>query len=149
MHQWELSTTASLARFGSKLANELSACAKIIVVEVAKAREEEELRRIEWEEQRRKFAIEEELRKRNEADKASRLELMKVIEQWSEIRKIEAFFDGAQRAIESMPEASQAGLIDRLVRAQSMIGSARALDALQTWKTPDECYELIKSRSHW
>jgi hypothetical protein len=144
LQRWPLPESADCAAVAQKIAKELHGHAVTIAVQAAQAHEAQQKREEEWEEQRRKWQIEEEIRKRKEATDASRLALMKAIDHWQEQRRIETFFAEVEEAAKAQ-SMDQQQLFDRLGLARALIGAADPLQKLREWRSPQEILEGKKS----
>ena len=80
----------------------------------------------------------ERIRKRAEAQKASRESLTAAIEHWTRIRQSETFFVDVESRLEVVPDDRRAAVAERLRLARLMIGEPDALARLLSWKTPNE-----------
>lgn len=106
------------------------------LVDEATRKHEEEMR--VWEEQKKKWAIEEAERKRVEAHKESRAELVSMIQKWSTARELESFFQDLERRIQAADQADQKALLERLSRARSLFGGTDTLAHFRGWLTPED-----------
>jgi len=146
-YQWQISADADLTKFGRNLARELAIHAETVAAEAALAQAEAERRRAEHEEKWRLWQIEEENRKRKEANAASHQQLMHIIDRWNELKRIAAFFEEANHALTKLPQEDQVLLRERIQLAENMIGPVDALKELERWQTPSEILEHKKSRA--
>lgn len=112
--------------------------AVIVAQLVAEAERQAELERQEWEAQRRKWAREEAERKTAAAYKASRDELLGLVEQWALVKRIEGFFAEVAQSAEGVDDAARVELAERLHCAREMLGGTNALDRLRSWRSPEE-----------
>ena len=62
---------------------------------------------------------------RAESVKASRVELAAIIERWAEAKRVEAFFDDAERRAASLAEGQSIVMLERLNRAREFARRAR------------------------
>lgn len=145
LQRWPLPAIANCAAFAQKIAKELYDHAATVATQAAQAHEAQQKRETEWEEQRRKWQIEAEVRKRKEATEASRLALMKAIDHWQEQRRVEAFFAEVEDAAKAQPVDQQLQLLGRLRLARVLIGAADPLQQLREWRSPEEILEGKKS----
>ena len=99
-----------------------------------------EIERQRWEAQREKWRKEREEKLAAEALKQSREELFQIIDTWAEANRIEKFFRDAEQRANELGEHKRLKILDRLQRAQKLIGSGEALEHFITWRTPDEIY---------
>ena len=75
--------------------------------------------------------------------------LKDIIEKWGEAEGIKRFFDQAEAALSEHEVEQHSELKSRLEAARSVIAQNEALNAMRSWKTPDELFtEMIKG-SYW
>lgn len=86
------------------------------------------IERERWEAQRREEEQQELARRGAEARKASRQQLLAIVDDWSLTRSIESFFEDAERRASTLPAAEHAAVRDRLSRARAVLGGTNALD---------------------
>jgi hypothetical protein len=70
--------------------------------------------------------------------KASRQQLLAIVDAWSLARSIESFFEDAERRASTLPAEELDAIRDRLSRARAPLGGTNALDRFHEWKSPDE-----------
>lgn len=102
-----------------------------------------------WEEQKRRWDIEEAERKRNQAIKDSKSELEKIIEEWGELKRIEAFFDEVVQSASFLEAEQQAQIHERVRHAKSLLGNVNALKHFMNWSTPQERLNDHKPTHSW
>lgn len=136
--QWRESTGIALADLVPRIIKEL----ELAAVEVAKLAEEgarqAEIERQQWEEQRAIWQREEEERRLAKALKDSKDDLLQLIEMWSGSKRLEAFFEDAERRLSALPDEERRLMTERLERARKLIGSVDALERFQHWKAPED-----------
>lgn len=127
------------------LTNRITAIAKKLerdAIEIAKLVEEgerrEELRRQELARQAEQYRREEAERRAIRVRKESLDDLNKVIEKWSEVTRVEKFFEAAEQGAANLPPEEGRRLLRRLRLARDLIGSTNALEHFLKWKAPDE-----------
>jgi hypothetical protein len=127
------------------LTNRITAIAKKLerdAIEIAKLVEEgerrEELRRQELARQAEQYRREEAERRAIRVRKESLDDLNKVIEKWSEVTRVEKFFEAAEQGAANLPPEEGRTLLRRLRLARDLIGSTNALEHFLEWKAPDE-----------
>lgn len=127
--------------FESVVVKELEEPAPSIValVEEATRRRGEEPRRREAE--RSEWEIREAERKRAEAQKESRAELLSIIQKWSVAREFESFFQHLERGIKAVDQPDRSALLERLARARSIFGGIDRPEHFTEWLTPEEQLE--------
>ena len=100
-----------------------------------------EIARQEWlaaEERRRR---DEDRRRVQQSIQDSREHLDKVIQQWSNVMRIERFLASVEQRADDLPESDRAPLLERLKLAREFLGSQDPLDFFLSWKTPSERYQ--------
>lgn len=97
-----------------------------------------EIERTKREEEWRRYKAEEELRRKTRARADARTDLLQAIASWSEVKRIQKFFNEAEADAQKLDATAGAALFDRIRQARDLIGSVDALDALREWKTPNE-----------
>jgi hypothetical protein len=102
------------------------------------AEKEAAIERARWQEECRERERQEQVRRRAEAVKASRQQLLALVDDWALARSIESFFEDAERRASSRPAAEHEALRERLRQARAMLGGVDALDRFHEWKSPDE-----------
>jgi hypothetical protein len=106
------------------------------LVEEGERRAEIDQRR--WEAQREQWRREEEEAKAAKALKESKAELIKIIDNWAESKRIEAFFQDAESKAADLKDDEKLKILERLKLARELIGSVEALDHFIGWRSPDE-----------
>lgn len=71
-----------------------------------------------------------------EAIKASRQELVEVIDRWAEVSRIAQFFSEAERRAADLGDGERLKLLERLRLARELIGSIDALEHFMAWRSP-------------
>jgi hypothetical protein len=149
--EWREDKPGQLVKRMKRLCTEIELAAPQIAVMVEEGR-----KRAEEERRRRQAELEEAERRREqerrvEALKQSRDQLFAVIESWGTVIRLEGFFDDAERRVGDAPEEGRAVLLERLARARKVIGDVNALRHFQSWKTPEEMFEILteKARRLW
>jgi hypothetical protein len=138
MRQWREAKAGDFPSKFKRVIKELEAETATIAKLYEEGKRKEEKEQLERQERHRIWLIEEEQRRRTEARKDSRDELLKIIEHWGEVKRIEDFFNDAERRIAGMAESEKEVLMERLKLARELIGSTDALQKIATWMAPDE-----------
>ncbi|HZR25178.1 MAG TPA: hypothetical protein VFA59_16400 [Vicinamibacterales bacterium] len=136
--RWTESTPGALMRKVTAIVKELEAAVPTLVQRREEAEKELAIERARWEEECRQREREEQERRRVEAIKASRQQLLALVDAWSLARGIESFFEDAERRASSRPVSEQESLRERLRQARAMLGGVDALDRFHEWKSLDE-----------
>lgn len=117
---------------------ELESAAATIARLVEEGERRAELERREWEAQQEKWRHEEAERRRVQNTKESREQLFGIIEAWGVAKRIEGFFEDAERRAADLSDMDREALRDRLRRARSLLGGVDALQHFLAWKAPEE-----------
>ena len=132
------------ARFGEIIA-ELEKAAVTIVELVAEGERQRLIEEERWREEQRQRAEEErkrqkaeEERRRVEARKASREQLLSLIDEWVLARHIEEFFADAEKRVAQLPTDEREAIAARVATARSIFGGTNALELFRHWKEPKQ-----------
>lgn len=136
--QWKIPSNKNLKALGHKIAKELISYTPMIVELQQDALRKTEIRRLEYEEYQRKDKIARDLRNKEKAEANSRQELLGIIEQWSEAKRIESFIGQIESEIHLRHPDQQALLLSQLDKAKLSLGSLSALDAIVQWRSPED-----------
>ena len=123
------------------IVQELTEAASVIAERVAEAERRAEIRRLEWEAQRERERKEAEERRRLQAIKDSRDELNLIIAAWGEAKRIEGFFDEAEKQAMLLDAEQRDEVLNRIEAARNQINSPDALARLLNWKTAEERFK--------
>ncbi|UTM01028.1 hypothetical protein MID00_16245 [Alcaligenes sp. NLF5-7] len=115
---------------------------------IEEARLAAEKRAREWEEEKQRYILEEQAKRRAKALEASHTELLAIIEEWNERKRIAAFFEEAMAQAAQVSEDAKGDIEQRLAAAKKLLEVADALTRLKHWRSPEEIYELLP-KSHW
>lgn len=108
---------------------------------------EKQLREAELERQKRhaeqliqqeRWRKEETIRKANEAAKQSKEELFSIMAQWTEDKRVEQFFEEAEKDALKMSDRDQMSVLERLSLTQQFLSGTSAIERLIKWQTPEE-----------
>jgi len=91
-----------------------------------------------WEAQWREYEKEREERRRTEALKQSREQLIAIVQNWSFVRSFESFFEEMQQRVSTLPAEERDAILGRIAQARAMLGGTDTLTHFQKWKSPDE-----------
>jgi hypothetical protein len=136
--QWREAKAGDLAGKISAIARTLESEATTIAHLAEVAEQQAAIERRQWEEQCQRWQAKEAERRRAEAAKASREELLAAIENWAEAKRIEAFFKEVEAQMVELDEDNRAAVRERLQRARMFIGDVDALKRFLEWKAPVE-----------
>lgn len=136
--KWVIPSRKNLKTLGHKIAKELNEHASMIADLQIEALKKSEIMRLEREEYLRQDEIKTVLRKQKKAEDDSRQELLKIIEQWSEAKRIESFIKQIEAEIRTKHPDYQQSLLKQLDKAKQSLGNLNALDAIAKWKSPED-----------
>ena len=91
-----------------------------------------------WRDDGRELERKKRARRRAEAMKEARQQLLAIVQEWSLARGAEAFFEDAERRAAELPADDRAVVLDRLTKARTMLGGTDALGRLRDWKASDD-----------
>ena len=97
---------------------------------VEETEEQARVRQQEWEEQMRRLEERQQIRRQNEAREQARADLLSVIKQWDDIRRIQVFFRDVENSTSNLPDAARCIAMDKLTQARELVGELDALKAL-------------------
>jgi hypothetical protein len=135
---WREANAGDLPGKFAAIVKELERDAAPIAKLVEEAERQAELERQRWEVQQREWRREEAERQRVQAIKESREQLFAIIDAWGVAKRIEAFFDDAERRSANLGNEDRGALVDRLHRARELLGGVDALQRFRSWKAPEE-----------
>lgn len=118
--QWRETSPGELTRKIPQIVRELEAEAGPIAKLVEEGERQAEIERQELEKEQRRWQREEAERRRKENIKRSRDQLLTIVESWSIARRIDAFFEDAERRTSELAPNEQKALADRLRRARDL-----------------------------
>jgi len=136
--QWREAKGSDLTSKVAHIVRELEAEAATISRLVEEGERQAEIQRREWEAQQERWRREEAERRRVQNIKESREQLFGLIEAWGLAKRIEGFFEDAERRATSLGEEDREALLDRLHRARALLGGVDALQRFLNWKAPEE-----------
>lgn len=135
---WSETKSSTLETKLKTIVRELTEAAPIIAERVAEAERRAEIRRLEWEARCERERREAEVRRRLQAMKDSRDELNAIITAWGEAKRIEGFFDEAEKQAMQLDADQRNEVLNRIRAARNQINSPDALARLLNWKTAEE-----------
>jgi hypothetical protein len=133
---WRESKRGELKRMIPDIIKELESDAGLIAELVRKGEEKAAAEHAAWEEQSRKWELEERERRRAKRIEKSRAELMSLVDEWRRAKGITDFFEDVQRHAGQLSAGEQEALADRARKAQELLGGVNALQKLLQWRTP-------------
>lgn len=135
---WKESKGSGLHSQLDGIVQQLTDAAPVIARLVEEGEERERIRRQEWQEELRRLEERQELRRQAEARRNARSDLLAAIQQWDEIKRIQAFFRDAEASASELAGERQCVAMEKLAQARELIGELDALQALMEWKGPQE-----------
>jgi hypothetical protein len=137
--EWREEVAGDLPKKFRQIARELEAAAPTIASLVAEGREQSRREYEAWEASRLRYMQAEAERRRVEAHRESRAQLLSIVEAWALARRIERFFDDLSRRAHALgDEGQQVAINERLEQARRLLGGTDALARFQEWLTPAE-----------
>lgn len=136
--KWEINKKTNIEKLCKKIPKQLFESIGQVQSLIEEAERQAEIRWLEWEEQKRKSAAEEEARRKAKALKDSTEELHQIIQNWGKIQTIESFFREVQTSAESRSPDEQSKIEDRLEKCRELIGFIDPMQSILDWKSPEE-----------
>lgn len=115
---------------------------------IEQARIAAEKRAREWDEERQRYRLEEQAKRRAQALETSRADLLAIINEWNEQERIAAFFEKAIAQAAQISDGVKTGIENKLAAAQQIMGSPDPLSRLTQWRSPQEIYDSMP-KSYW
>ncbi len=131
-----------------EIVSTLEAQPKTIRHLIEDARLAAEKRAREWEEKKQQYRLEEQAKRRAKALESSHAELLAIIEEWNEHKRIAAFFDEAISLAAQTSEEIRSDIEQRIAEALKFLNITDPLSRLKQWRSPEEIYESLP-KSHW
>jgi hypothetical protein len=135
---WQEKSVGEITHKLKTIVKELEAMVPTIIQRREEAQKQAEIEHQRWEAQHREWERQEKERRRAEALKASREQLVTIVEAWSFARSFDTFFQDVEQRASILPADERAKLIDRISQARTMLGGADTLVEFRAWKSPDE-----------
>jgi hypothetical protein len=120
------------------IVTELSNAAAEIARLVEEGERQAEIRRRQWDEECRLRAEQQERDRQIRVRDEARRDLMRAIEAWGEVKRLQAFFADAEMEAGRLGSEGRDRALIRIAQARVLIGEQDALGALLSWKSPDE-----------
>lgn len=136
--QWRETNLGSLPTKIPGIVRELEGEASTIAKLVEEAEHQAKLERQRWEEERREQEIRDAERLCLKNIEASREQLFAIIKAWGVAKRVEGFFEDAERRAEGLGEGNRDLLLDRLARARQLLGGVDAMHRFRAWLAPEE-----------
>jgi hypothetical protein len=103
-----------------------------VAVERVRSEQERQRQQIEWDEWRKR----DDEKRRLKQIQDSRDQLEEVIQKWTKVNSIRAFFDDIAQTAENLGAEERKVVLDRLAKAKELIGDLDALKHFETWPPP-------------
>jgi len=136
--KWQETKKRDLGCQIKTIVRELKEAAVVIARLVEEGERQAEIERQKWEAQQEIRRREEAERRAAQALKESREELLQIIDRWGRANRIEQFFRDAEQRAAGLGDEERLRLLDRLKLAREMVGSVDALEHFLAWRSPDE-----------
>ncbi len=136
--QWRETPSRDITGLIPAIVKELRQSASEVTRLAAEGERQAELERQRWEAQQEQWRREEAEKRAAKALKDSTEQLLQIIEGWAQSRRLADFFSDAKRRLEDLSADEQNEMLERLRRAQELIGSIDALERFRSWKAPEE-----------
>ncbi|WP_353151908.1 hypothetical protein [Pollutimonas bauzanensis] len=140
--QWHGTANAMGAQVDEIVAT-LQAAPPAISTLVEEARLAAEKWRREWDESMARHRREEQAKRHAKAIEASRTELLAIIAEWNESKRIAAFFEEVLAQAEDALKEVRVQIANKLAAAQRLWGGKDALARLAKWHAPDDINETL------
>ena len=138
--EWRESSAGGLHAFFNTITRELESAAPVVADLVSKAERKAELERLRREEESRIWRRQEVERRRAQANKQSRDQLLAAIEEWAQARRVAAFLQHATKSAAKLQGDERVALMARVERARVILGETDALARLRAWQSLEEIY---------
>lgn len=136
--QWREEKAGTLSSHISEIVESLESAAVVIAALVAEGERQAKIRRTEWERQHEEWRREEAETRRLQQTKASRAELLSIVDDWAVAKQMEGFFADATTRTETLDGVERERVRERLRRARALLGGVDALERFRAWAAPDE-----------
>lgn len=136
--QWREAKPGGLAAKIPGIVRELKSEASTIVKLVEEAEHKAKLECQRWAEERREQEVRDAERLRVKNIEASREQLFAIVKAWGVAKRVEGFFEDAERRAADLGEEDRRPLLDRLGRARQLLGGVDATERFRAWKAPEE-----------
>lgn len=139
-NQWQETGSASLTPTIPALVHAVEDMAPQLVTRIEEARLRAEIAHQKWlaEKEARDRAEDKKRIEQSKVDSAAQLD--KVIEHWTRAMSIRRFFDAVETQLAGLPESDAQTAKRRLESGRALLKGQDPIEALLTWRTPDEIY---------
>ena len=135
---WRETPARTISSQITNIVRELETATSDVARLVEEGERQAEIERLRWEAQCEKWRREEKERRAAKALKESQDELRKIIEAWTEAKRLHDFFADAEQHLEDLASEDRELIRERLQRARELVGSTDSLEQLSIWQTPEE-----------
>jgi hypothetical protein len=136
--QWRETPNRDIGGLIPVIVKELRQSASEVARLAAEGERQAELERQRWETQQEQWRREEAEKRAAKALKDSTEELLQIVDDWSQSRRLADFFSDAERRLEDLSADEQSEMRERLRRARELIGCVDAIERFRSWKAPEE-----------
>jgi hypothetical protein len=136
--QWTEPKVGALARKLITIVKELESEAPNIAKRYEEARRQAEIEHQRWLAECRERERREREQRRAAAMKASRDQLLALIDEWALARRVESFFEDAGCSASRLPPSEASAVNARLERARQLLGGFDSLRHFGAWRSPEE-----------
>lgn len=136
--QWTESKIGELPKKIRRIRRELEGAVHTIAILAHEAQERKEKERLRWEEERAAWELREMERRRQQAYRDSRDQLLSLIDEWALARRIDEFLVSVSNGIDAHGPPERAELEVKLEKARQMLTSRDALQHFELWKPPEQ-----------
>ncbi len=144
---WTEATAGALMHKVTTIVREVEAIVPTIVQRREEAEKASAIERERREAQYREHERQELARRRAEAHQASRQQLLAIVDNWALARRIEGFFEDAERRASSLPDAEHTAMRERLSQARALLGGIDALAHSTRGNPPTSARETRRRRA--
>lgn len=131
--QWLEERDGDLILLIPEIVAQLHAVAPTLVNQVEEGRRKAEAEYQAWQARQEAWRREEAERAAAEALRKSRENLLKLIAEWDEAKRIEAFFRDAAERVEEFPEPERSVIREQMERAKHLVEDTSSLSRLRAW----------------
>jgi hypothetical protein len=136
--RWCENKIGEISQQSKAIVKALEAAVPTIVSLREQAQKQAEIERQRREAQWREYEKQQEERRRTQALKESREQLIAIVQDWSFVRSFESFFEDMQQRVSTLPAEQRDTILGRIAQARAMLGGTDTLTHFQKWKSPDE-----------
>jgi hypothetical protein len=146
--EWREKKPGDLRHRFRTIRRELRAAIPTIKAMLEQAEREAEVQRQHWEAQSREIARQQQERRRAEALKASRDQLLAIVERWALARRIDEFFRDLEQNMGRIGDHDRASFVARLSTARQMLGGIDPLRHFSLWQSPADRLKSETQEGH-